>query len=80
MILPMFTAKELLQLLNSREFKPFAVHTTDGARYEITNHDAMMVAKNTVDIGVNHDPDGIAERIVRCAILHITRIEELEAA
>lgn len=76
----MFNAKELQELTTAKDFKPFAICTTDGARYEVHNHDMMMVSRNSVYIGLNRDPEGIAERYVRCAIIHITRIEELQAA
>jgi hypothetical protein len=39
-----------------------------------------MISRNSVDIGIHPDPEGIAERFVRCAILHISKIEELQAA
>jgi hypothetical protein len=76
----MFNAVEIRALLTAKDFKPFAIHTSDGARYDITNHDMMLVSKNAVEIGIQPDATGIAERFVRCAILHITRIEDLQAA
>jgi hypothetical protein len=76
----MFKADEIRELLTAKDFKPFAIHTTDGARYDITNHDQMMVAHNSVEIGVGVDEKGIVERFVRCALIHITRIEQLQAA
>ncbi|HEX4121309.1 MAG TPA: hypothetical protein VH619_11880 [Verrucomicrobiae bacterium] len=76
----MLNAVEIRALLTAKDFKPFAIHTSDGARYDITKHDMMLVSKYAVEIGVSPDPTGIAERFVRCAILHITRIEELQAA
>ena len=76
----MSNAPEIRALLTPKDFKPFAIHLTDGSHYDITNHDMMRVSRNAVDIGVNRDETGIAERFVRCAIIHITRIEELQAA
>ena len=76
----MFNATDIRLLLTAKDFKPFAIHTTDGARYDITNHDMVLVARNSVEIGIGRDHEGIAERFVRCAIIHITRIEELHAA
>jgi hypothetical protein len=38
-----------------------------------------IVERNTVDIGLNLDPDGIAEGLVRCSILHIVKLEDIEA-
>jgi hypothetical protein len=76
----MFNAAKIRGLLTAKEFKPFAIHMSDGARYDITNHDMALVSRNAVDIGISPDNEGIAERFVRCAIIHITRIEGLQAA
>jgi|HubBroStandDraft_1064217.scaffolds.fasta_scaffold198307_2 hypothetical protein len=76
----MFNASDIRVLLTAKDFKPFAIHTTDGARYEITNHDMVLVGRNSIEISVGRDQEGIAERFARCAILHITSIEELQAA
>ena len=76
----MFNASDIRVLLTAKDFKPFTIHATDGARYDITNHDMVLVGRNAIDIGIGRDHEGIAERFVRCAILHITRIEELQAA
>jgi hypothetical protein len=75
-----FNASDIRVLLTAKDFKPFSIHTTDGARYDITNHDMVLVGRNAIEIGVGRDHEGIAERFVRCAILHITRIEDLQAA
>lgn len=76
----MFTAKEIKELMETKPFRPFKIHLSDGTNYDVMNHDMAMISKNSVDIGVHPDPEGIAERIVRCAILHISKIEELQAA
>jgi hypothetical protein len=76
----MFTAQQLKQMVDAEPFKPFRLHMSDGAAYDISNHDSAMVARNSIEVGVNPDPDGIVERFVRCAIIHITRIEELQPA
>ena len=76
----MFNASEIREMLTAKEFKRFVIHTTDGARYEITSRGLILVARNSIMIGLPSDQEGIAERVVRCAIIDITRIEELQAA
>jgi hypothetical protein len=76
----MLTAQRVRALLTAEDFKPFRLHLSDGASYDVTHHDMALVGRNSVEIGVNPDPHGIAERFVRCAIIHITRIEDLQAA
>ena len=41
---------------------------------------SKSVKRNAIEIGLDADPDGLAERFVECAIIHITRIEDLVAA
>jgi hypothetical protein len=52
---------------------------SDGKTFEITNHDMAFVKKNEIEIGLDIDPHGIAEYSTRCALVHITRIEDLES-
>jgi hypothetical protein len=76
----MFNPSDIRLLLTAKDFKPFAIHTTDGARYDITNDDMVLVGRNAIEIGIGRDHEGIAERFVRCATIHIARIEDLQAA
>ena len=76
----MITARQLRQLMTANPFRPFRIHLTDGSHYDVTHHDTAIVERNTVDIGINLDPDGIADRLVRRAILHIVKLEDIEEA
>ena len=76
----MFNGEQIREMLTAKDFKPFRICMSDGHTYDISNHDMALVSKNAVDIGLNPDPKGVAERFLRCALIHITRIEELQAA
>ena len=71
------TAKQIRELLEAKPFRPFRICMSDGTHYDIINHDMAFVMKNTVEVGLNLDPDGFAEYAARCAILHIARLEDL---
>lgn len=73
----MITAKQIRELLAAKPFKPFRICMSDGTHYDIANHDSAFVGKNTVEVGLNLDPDGFAEYFARCSILHITRLVDL---
>ena len=73
----MITAKQLRELLQTKPFKPFRICLSDGTHYDITNHDMAFVGKNTVEVGLNLDPDRFAEYFARCSILHITKLEDM---
>jgi hypothetical protein len=76
----MFAAQHVKDLMDAKPFKPFRICMSDGKAYEIPNHDAAWVTRNYVEVGVNLDAAGFAENVTRCAMIHITRIEELQAA
>ena len=76
----MMTAKQVRGWITANPFKPFRVLLSDGSHYDVTNCDMAIVEKNTVDIGVNLDPAGIADGLVRCSILHIVKLAGLEAS
>ena len=76
----MFNAAALLKLMQAKPFVPFRVRMTDGSAYEVPNHDAALVTRNWLEIGTDLGSDNIPGSVVRCAILHITQIEDLQAA
>ena len=73
----MFTAIQLKERMDEQPFKPFRICLSDGKTFDITNHDMMFVKRNAVEIGLDLDPHGFAESFVKCAIIHITRIEDI---
>jgi hypothetical protein len=76
----MVSAKEIKALMDADPFRPFKIHLSDGSTYEVPNHDAALETRNYVEVGLTRDPDGISERITRCATIHINRIEDLQPA
>ena len=74
----MFTAKELRNLMTRQPFQPFRIIMSSGEKYKVTNHDASLVTRNWLEVGINTDSEGIAESIARCSILHITQIEDIQ--
>jgi hypothetical protein len=76
----MISALELKERMDAQPFKPFRICMSDGKSYDITNHDMMFVKRNAVLIGIDLDSNSIAERLVECALRHITRIEDIPTA
>ncbi len=66
--------------MGAQPFKPFRICNSDGKSYDITNHDMMFVKRNAVLIGIDFDSNSIAERLVECALIHITRVEDIPTA
>jgi len=76
----MINAKDLKERMNVHPFKPFRICLSDGKAYDITNHDMMMVKPNAVLIGIDINSDDLVERVAECAIIHITRLEDISPA
>ena len=76
----MINAIELKQRMEAQPFKSFRICMTGGKTYDITNHDMMFLNRNTVYVGINLDANDMAEYMVQCAIIHITRIEDIASA
>jgi hypothetical protein len=72
---------DVLQLLLRKPFEPFRLCVVDGAAYEIRHPDQVLVQRSTVAIAgsVAHLPRPLIERDVIVALLHISRLEPIEA-
>jgi hypothetical protein len=76
----MFTAGKIREIVTAQPFKPFRICMSDGRAFEVRHHDSVIVTQNTIEVGIGVDDAGIAENVSRCAILHITGIEDLQPA
>jgi hypothetical protein len=73
---------DVLQFLRARPFQPFRLSMLDGQQYEVRNPDNAIVSRSTVLVAVPgpRGPDGPAERVVTCALVHLTRMEAFNGA
>ena len=73
--------EELIQLIRKKPFVPLRLHLTDGKTYDIRHPDQVLVLRSRIDIGIAPDPNtGVLERVEHCSLLHVVRVEELQAA
>ena len=73
---------DVLQLLRAKPFQPFRISMSDGQQYEVRHPEMAIVSRSTVLVGVPgpRGLDGPAERVVTCALVHVTRMEALNGA
>ncbi len=73
--------QELLDTLRRRPFVPFRIHRSDGSSYEIRHPDLVMPGARSVAVGLPGGtlPEGVYERIIILALVHITRLEPIDA-
>jgi hypothetical protein len=76
----MFNALELKKLMDAKPFRPFRIRMSDGQTHEVPHPDVALVTRNYVEVGTDLDKNKIPGTVTRCAILHITQIEDLQAA
>ena len=72
--------QELRDALKESPFQPFRLVMTDGQGYEIRHPDLLWVGKLTAMVGLTGDPgQTFYERAVKVDLLHVIRLEPLEA-
>lgn len=74
----MITPKQLRARMRARPFKPFRVHLSGGSSHDVVNPEAAFVTAASFNIGVDIDAAGFASDIVRCALKHITKVEDMD--
>jgi hypothetical protein len=72
----MLTAMNIREQLAERPFEPFRVCMSDGDKFVVRHPEMCIVTPNAVHIGIPHPEEkGLAIRVAKCAIMHITRLE-----
>jgi hypothetical protein len=73
--------EDVLQLLRAKPFQPFRISLSDGQQYDVRHPEIAIVSRSTVLIGIP-GPRSLepVERVVTCALIHITRMEALNGA
>jgi hypothetical protein len=73
--------EELRNAIRQQPFEPFRIVLTDGASFEITHPDLLLVGKRTAVVGLTGQPgQTFYERTVKVDLLPIIRIEPLQTA
>lgn len=72
---------DVLEMLLAQPFIPFRIHLTDGMHYDVRHPELVKVerSKATVFFHRNENPLDLVLRKEAVALLHINRLEPLEA-
>jgi hypothetical protein len=70
-------AEEIHRTLKQQPFQPIRIHISDGASYDITHPDQVIVAKRWLHIGLGGVNGGPFQNIAVVTNLHITRLEPI---
>jgi len=69
--------EEIRKILGERPFRPFRIHMSDGASYDVRHPELVLVAKRQLIVGVAKPGSEILDDFSFVNILHITRIEPI---
>ncbi len=72
--------EDILDLLRARPFRPFRIHMAAGQQFEVHHPELAMVGRSQVIVGIpaRQGPEGMIDRTVNCALLHITTTEVVD--
>ena len=73
---------DIIALLRARPFHPFRISFSDSKEYEVRHPDMAIVSRSTVLLGIPgpRGPEGPVERVVMCALVHVTQTELIDSA
>jgi hypothetical protein len=71
---------DIEKFLRVRPFQPFRITLTTRESYDVHHPELMMVGKRSLEIGITNDPTPRYDRAVTVSLLHVVRVEPLEAA
>ena len=70
--------KELHALAKREPFKPFRLHITTGATYDVWHPDLIMIGRRSAVIGIVTDPSGtMYDLSFQVDLLYIVGVEDL---
>lgn len=75
------SAEELRDTLRQQPFERFRIVMTDGASFDIRHQDLLWVGQRTAYVGLTGQAgQTFFERAVKVDLLHVIRIEPLDAS
>ena len=75
----MISARHLRDRTKAQPFKPFRLCLSDGHKFNVLNHDMAWVKEGVFEVGIELNREGFAVHTAECAILHVTRLEDIPA-
>jgi len=71
--------EDLQKKLRRQPFQPFRMYLSDGAAYDVTHPELVLLGRRSLVLGLARSPDEtLYERTVDVDLLHLVRMEPLE--
>ena len=71
------TRNDLLRRVKKRPFSPFRIVVSEGATYDVRSPEQIIVARDSVTIGIPSDSDDFYETTDVVDLFHVIRLEPL---
>ena len=72
---------DIEEAIRRRPFQPFRLFVTDGKTYDVRHPELVMLGKRSLAVGLAADLGQTSyDRLAQVDLLHVTRLEPLEAA
>ena len=68
--------REIRQLLDVKPFEPFGIYMSDGSAYPVKHPDQVILTLRAAYVGISGSNGQrlIAQQVVICSLVHITRL------
>ena len=73
------TRKDLLNRIRQKPFAPFRLIVSEGATYDIRHPEQIMLARDSVTIGIPSESDDFYETTTLVDLIHVVRLEPVPA-
>ncbi len=74
------TLREFKETLARRPFVPFRVTLSSGQTFEVRHPEMAFLSRTSIYIGTGGIEDGVPAEYRICSLLHVTAIEQIDAA
>lgn len=76
-----FKADDFIDRLQEQPFIPFRIHMSDGSHYDVPHPELAIVFPRHLAVMIpSARRPGLMQKLRRCGIIHITRLENLAEA
>jgi hypothetical protein len=71
--------EDLRKKLQTRPFRPFRIHLSDGAEYDVMHPELLLLGRRSLVLGLASRPEEVLyERTIDIELIHIVRMESIE--
>jgi len=71
--------EDLQRKLHARPFRPFRIHLSDGAAYDVMHPELLLLGRRSLVLGLASRPEEtVYDRTIDIDLIHIVRMEQID--